>query len=149
MSITRRDALAAVVGCGLMATPAAWADDKPAAKEPPTRDPVYSQLPEAIRKVFEETFPNHRCIRLAIRGKKDAAVYRATVFHPASMGSSHQRVAGEHVATPILYHLELDAGGKVVEETAHWIDPKRWPKAVQASYRSGTRKGLAARSSIR
>ena len=70
MSITRRDALAAVVGCSLTAASAARADDKPAAKEPPKRNPVYSQLPDAIRKVFEDTFPNHRCIRLGSAGRK-------------------------------------------------------------------------------
>src|SRR5262245_41308209 len=114
MSITRREALAAAVGCGLTATTAAGADEKPPGATGRTRrDPVYMHLPDAIRAVFEDTFPNHRCIRLARRQEKGAAVYRATVFDPASAGAQTQRVGEETVTQPILYHLELSAEGKV------------------------------------
>src|SRR5437764_11483644 len=83
MPITRRDALAAVAGCGLV-TALAAADDKPL-PEAPKYDPVYGGVPEAVRKVFEDTFPRHRCIRLVVRGQDDTAVYRATVFDPADV----------------------------------------------------------------
>jgi len=111
----------------------------------PSRDPVYMHLPEEIRKVFEETFPNHRCIRLVIRGEKEATVYRATVFHPAAMSSVSIRVGGEQVITPPLDHLELDANGKVLEETLHFVDPGRLPKAVTAAYEKWNPKGFTAR----
>jgi hypothetical protein len=143
MSITRREALTAAVGCGLTTTAAAGADDKPlAAKERPRPDPVYSNVPAAIRKVFEDTFPNYRCIRMAIRGEKDATVYRATVFNPASGGAHTQHVGGEIVTTPILYHLELDAAGKVLEETPRFVDTGRLPKAVTAAYEKWNPKGV-------
>jgi hypothetical protein len=147
MPITRRVALAAAVGCALATTGAAGADDGPAAgKDRPRRDPVYAQLPDAIRAVFEDTFPNHRCIRLATRGEKGATVYRATVFDPASAGASHQRVGGERVTTPILYHLELDAGGEVVEETLRPVlDLGRLPKAVATAYAKWNPKGVKGR----
>src|SRR5262245_24064279 len=57
----------------------------------PAFDPVYLQLPETIRAVFEDAFPGYRCIRLVSRGENDAAVYRGTVFNPAAMSSSHRR----------------------------------------------------------
>ena len=44
--------------------------------QPPPRDPVYSSMPDAVRKVVEDAFPHHRCIRLVIRGRDEAAVYR-------------------------------------------------------------------------
>jgi hypothetical protein len=142
MSMTRRDALAAAVGCGLMTTTASGADDRPpAANEPTPRDPVYRHMPDAVRAVFETTFPGYRCIRLAIRQEKGAAVYRGTVFDPASGGASTRRVGEESVTEPILYHLEVSADGKVLEETAHWIDLKRWPQPVQASYQKWNPKG--------
>src|SRR5207245_8734458 len=100
----------------------------------PPRDPVYMHLPDAVRAVFEDTFPNHRCIRLVTRGEKDATVYRATVFNPAAMSSTSRLVDGENVTTPSLDHLELDAGGKVLEETLHFVDTRRLPKAVTAAY---------------
>lgn len=143
MSITRRDALAAAVSCGLTAAAAARADETPAAKEPPKHDPVYSLLPDRVRTVFEDTFPGHRCIRLVTRGEKDAAVYRATVFDPANTSSaSHQFVGGEFICTPPLYHLELDVQGKVLEEPPHPIGPDRLPKAVAAAYEKWNPKGL-------
>jgi len=146
MLISRREALAAAVGCGLT-TAAAGADDSPpVARELPRPDPLYTSVPEAIRKVFEDTFPNHRCIRLAIRGEDDATVYRATVFDPASIGASYRRVGKEHVITPPLYELELDAGGKVVEETLRPVlDPGRLPKAVAAAYEKWNPKGVIGR----
>ena len=134
MSISRRDALVAVVGCGLTATSAAGSDEKPAAKEAPKPDPVYSHLPNDIRKVYEDTFPNHRCVRLTIRGEKDKAVYRATVFDLASMSASVQQVGGELICTPQLFRLELDARGQVLEETRRPIEKERVPKAVAAAY---------------
>src|SRR5205807_9755554 len=114
----------AAIGCGLTTTSAAGADDKPpAANARTSRDPVYGRMPEAVRAVFETTFPGYRCIRLAIRQEKGAAVYRGTVFDPASGGASTRRVGEESVTEPILYHLEVSADGNVLEETAHWIDP--------------------------
>ena len=108
-------------------------------------DPVYMHLPEEIRRVFEETFPDHRCIRLVIRGEKEATVYRATVFHPAAMSSNSQRVGGERIITPPLDHLELDASGKVLEETLHFVDAVRLPKPVTAAYEKWNPKGVTAR----
>jgi hypothetical protein len=144
MAITRREALAAAVGCGLTTTAAAGADDKPpAAAERPRRDPVYMHVPEAIRAVFEDTFPNHRCIRLARRQEKGAPVYRATVFDPASAGAETQRVGEESVTQPILYHLELSATGSVIEETPRPVfDLGRLPKAVLAGYEKWNPKGV-------
>jgi hypothetical protein len=111
----------------------------------PPRDPVYMHLPEEIRKVFEETFPDHRCIRLVIRGEKEATVYRATVFHPAAMSSISKRVGEEQVTTPPLDYLELDAGGKVLEESLHFVDTGRLPKPVTAAYEKWNPKGVTAR----
>jgi hypothetical protein len=143
MSITRREALAAAVGCGLMTTVTAGADDKPAAPEPPKRDPIYSNVPDAIRKVFDDTFPNHRCIRMVTRGEKDATVYRATVFNPADLSVITQLVDGGHIMTPPLYHLELDATGKVLEETRRPVlDLGQLPKAVVAAHEKWNAKGV-------
>lgn len=141
MSITRRAALVAVVGCGLTAA-VAWADEKPAASQERRLDPVYVHLPTEIRKVFEDTFPNHRCIRLVIRGEKNAAVYRATVFDLADMSATVLYVGEECICTPKLYQLELDARGKVVEETRRPIGPDRLPSAVAAAYEKWNPKGL-------
>src|SRR5262249_8406231 len=97
----------------------------------------------AVRKVFEDTFPHHFCIRMVTRGKQDAEVYRGTVFDPRSAGSSHQHVDSEHVATPILYQLEVDANGKVVEEMLRPIlDLTPLPKAVVAAYEKWNPKGV-------
>src|SRR5688500_14465576 len=106
MPPTRRDALAAALGCGLTTTTAA-ADDKPAVAEPLKRDPMYSNLSAAARKVFEETFPSHRIIRLVMRGDGEDAVYRGTVFGLAdtTLTSGHDRATGEFVTTPRLWHL--------------------------------------------
>jgi hypothetical protein len=143
MSITRRDALAAAIGCGMTTASAARADEKPAGAKEPRREPVYSHLPDAVRKVFEDTFPDHFCIRMVTRGKRDAEVYRGTVFDPRSAGSFHIHVDGEHVATPILYQLELDANGKIVEEALRPIlDLARLPKAVVAAYEKWNPKGV-------
>jgi len=141
MPITRRDALVAALG---LTTATAGADEKPvAAKEPPRREPLYSHLPEAARKVFEDTFPDHYCIRMVTRGKRDAEVYRGTVFDPRSAGALQIHVDGEHVATPILYQLEVDANGKIVEETLHPIlDLARVPNAVVAAYEKWNPKGV-------
>jgi hypothetical protein len=144
MSITRRDALAVVIGCGLTTTSAD--DEKPAATGPP-RDPVLSGLPPAVRKVFTDTFPNHRCIRLARRGQGAAAVYRGTFFDHTIWSSTEVRQVGEEsIATPPLYHLELDAAGRVLEETSRWIDPKRLPQAVRAAYDKWNPRGVEGRS---
>jgi len=142
MPITRRDTLAAAIG--LTAATVSRAEDRaPVAKAAPRMEPLYSHLPGAVRKVFEETFPNHFCIRMVTRGKRDAAVYRGTVFDTHSAGSHHQLVDGEHVATPILYQLELDAGGKIVEESLRPIlDLTGVPKAVIAAYEKWNPKGI-------
>jgi hypothetical protein len=144
MSITRRDALAAAAGCGLTTTGAARADDRPpAAKERPRRDPVYMYLPDAVRAVFEDTFPGYRCVRLATRREKGATVYRATIFDPASAGAHTQRVGEETVTQPILYHMELTADGKVIEESPRPVlDPGRLPKAVLAAYEKWNPTGV-------
>jgi hypothetical protein len=144
MSITRRQALAAAVGCGLT-TAAVRADDKPpAATERPRPDPVlnHGNVPKEVRAACEETFPGHRCLRVAEREEKGAKVFRVTVFDPADMGSESRLVNGERITQLPLYHLELTADGKVLEETAHWIDPQRWPKPVQASYQKWNPKGV-------
>jgi hypothetical protein len=135
MSITRRDALVAVIGGGLT-TAIARADEKPADKEPPKPDPMYSNLSAAARKVFEDTFPNHRIIRLVTRGDGENAVYRGTVFNltDTTLTSGRDRVDGEFVTTPRLYYLEVDAKGKVLEELPRPIGPERVPKAVAAAY---------------
>ena len=52
----------------------------------------------------------------------------------------------ESVATPPLYHLEVDAAGKVVEETHRPIDPKQLPKAVQTAYEKWNPKGVVGQS---
>jgi hypothetical protein len=144
MVLTRRDTLAAAVACGLTAAaraegaPAAEAParEPPAAKDPPPRDPVSSSLtPAPVQKVFDETFPGLRCIRLTRRGQDEAAVFRGTFFDPANWWSTTvEFVNGESVVTPPLFHQELDAAGKVLEETYRPIDPKRLPRAVQAAY---------------
>ncbi|HKA07770.1 MAG TPA: hypothetical protein VKD71_10975 [Gemmataceae bacterium] len=141
MSITRRDALAAALG---LTAATATADDKPIAdKVPPRHEPLYSHLPDAVRKVFEDTFPHHFCIRMVTRGKRQAEVYRGTVFDPRSAGGFHQHVDGEHVASPILYQLEVDADGKIVEETLRPVlDLARLPKAVVAAYEKWNPKGV-------
>ena len=145
MTITRRDALTAVVGCGL-ATQAAGADEKPAPKAPP-RDPLVANVPAAARKVFEDTFPGHRCIRMARRGEGEKAVYRGTFFNPADTSSTSVRQVGEaSVRPPPLYHLEVDVAGKVVEETHRPIDPKHLPKAVQTAYEKWNPNGVEGRS---
>jgi len=145
MSITRREALAAAVGCGLTTTGAAGADDKPPRPaEPPRRDPVYGSLPEAIRAVFETTFPGYRCIRMAIRQEKGAAVYRGTVFNPPA-GAQTRRVGEESVTEPILYHLEVAADAKIIEETPRPVDPGRLPRRSSPPTRSGTRRGSKGR----
>ncbi len=142
MPITRRDALAAAIGCGLT-TAAARAGENPSAEGPPRRDPVLSHLPPAVRKVFEDTFPHHRCIRLVTRDREEAAVYRGTFFDPTIWSSTTVGlVEGEHVVTPPLYHLELDAAAKVREETQRWIDSKDLPKAVVAAYEKWNPTGV-------
>src|SRR5712671_6295069 len=139
MSITRRDVLAAAVGCGLTTT-TAGADEKPAADQPKS-DPIFRGLPDAVRKAFEDTLPGYWCVRLATRGEKDAAVYRATVFHPAH-GQSARVIDGESVTTPRLYDVALDSRGKSLEETARPIVPDQLPKAVVAAYEKWNPKGV-------
>ena len=149
MSINRREALAAAVGCGLT-TAAAGADDKPpAARERP--DPVFSNVPVAIRPVFESTFPNHRCVRMALRpvkdkdkGKgKDKYTYRGTFFNPASTTVRTKGEGEEIVTQPLLYDLEVSEEGKVIEETPHPVlKPERLPKAVVAAYEKWNPKGV-------
>ena len=132
--MTRRDTLAAAIG--LTTVTVSRAEEKVTVAKPvPRTEPLYSDLPGAVRKGFEDTFPNHFCIRMVTRGKRDAAVYRGTVFDSRSAASHHQLVDGEHVATPILYQLELEADRKVVEETLRPVlDLARLPKAVVAAY---------------
>jgi hypothetical protein len=142
MSITRREALAAVVGCGLTTAAVGTDDQPPGAAEQPRPDPVLNHVPREVRAVCEETFPGHRCLRVAEREEKGAKVFRVTVFDPASMGAETRLVNGEHVTQLPLYHLELTADGKVLEETVHWIDPRRWPKPVQASYQKWNPNGV-------
>jgi hypothetical protein len=145
MSLTRREALTAAVGCGLMTT-AVRADEKPAA-DTPRHDAVLSSVPDAARKVFEATFPGHRCIRMARRGLDQAAVYRGTFFNPDIWSSASVRmVDGESVTTPPLFHLELDASGKVLEESPREVDPKQLPKAVWDAYQKWNPKGVEGRS---
>jgi hypothetical protein len=146
MSLTRREALAAAaVGSGLI-TATVRADEK-AAPDSPRRDPALSSVPDAARKVFEDTFPGHRCIRMARRGLDQAAVYRGTFFNPAEWSSTSVRmVDGESVRTPPLFHLELDASGKVLEESPREIDPKRLPRAVQDAYQKWNPKGVEGKS---
>lgn len=144
MSITRRNALVSVVGCGLTSI-AAGAGERPAGQGSPPSDPVLSQLPPAVRKVFESTFPGHRCIRLVTRGRNEAAVYRGTFFNPANWSSTTGGlVNGESVVTPPLFHLELDASASVLEETYRSVDPKQLPKPVQAAYRKWNPKGITS-----
>lgn len=146
MSLTRRDALAAVVGGGLL-TNMAQADEKPAADRPTRRDPVLSSVPPVVAKVFEDTFPGHRCIRMAVHGRNDAAVYRGTFFDPANWtGTEGRMVDGESVRTPPLHHLEVDSSGKVVEESLRPIDPKQLPTAVRDAYLKWNPKGVEGRS---
>ena len=146
MSITRRDALTAAVGCGLVTT-AARADEKPVANDAMRRDPVLNSVPDAVRKVFEATFPGHRCIRMVIRGAKAAPVYRGTFFNPAIWSrTSHSLADGETIITPPLYQLELDAAGKVLEETLREIEPTQLPKAVLAAYDKWNPNGVEGRS---
>ena len=137
MPVTRRQALAAAVGCGLTATAVTRAEDKlPATAEPLKQDPVLSHLPAATRKVFEDTFPNHRIVRLVQRGDGEGAAFRGTVFDLASstLTSGHDRFGGELVTTPKLFYLEVDAKGKVLEELPRPIEPARAPKAVVDAY---------------
>jgi hypothetical protein len=142
MSITRREALAAVVGCGLTTAAVAADDRPPTAPERPRPDPVLLSVPGEVRAVCEETFPGHRCLRVAVREEKGAKLFHLTVFDPAGMGTESRLVNGEHVTQLPLYHLELTADGKVLEETAHWIDPKRWPRPVQAGYQKWNPNGV-------
>jgi hypothetical protein len=142
MSLTRRDALAAVVGCTLTAT-AAGADEKPAAKPRPWRDPVLSNVPPALQSVFENVFPNHRCIRMAVRQVKDATAYRGTFFNPADTTVRSNQEGGEFVSRPLLYDLEVSDDGKIVEETPHRVlDLGRLPKPVVAAYEQWNPKGI-------
>jgi len=136
MSVTRRAALAALAG-GLTTMSATTADEKlPAAGEPLKQDPVLSHMPAATRKVFEETFPKHRIIRLVQRGDGEDAVYRGTLFNLSSttLTSGHDRFAGELVTTPMLFYLEVDARGKFIEELPRPIEPTQAPKAVVDAY---------------
>ncbi len=111
----------------------------------PKRDSVYVNLPDAVRKVYEETFPGYRCTRLVRRGTGDAAVYRATVFDPASGGAAVESVGGESVATPILYHLELNAAARVLEETLRPVDVEWLPPAVSVAFRKWNPKEVRGR----
>jgi hypothetical protein len=145
MPVTRRQALAAAIGCGLTTTSTTRADEKPPpTREPLKQDPVHSHLPAATRKVFEETFPNHRIVRLVQRGDGEDAVYRGTVFDLSSptLTSGHDRFGGELVTTPKLFYLEVDARGKVLEELPRPIEPDRAPRVVADAYEKWNAKGL-------
>lgn len=144
MTLSRRGAMAAAVGCGVAATASGTEIQPPPAE--PRRDPMYGDMPEAIRAVFESTFPNHRCVRMAMRQEKGAAVYRGTVFDPACSAAHTQLVGDETVSQPILYHLEVSADARVIEETAHPVlDLERLPKPVVASYKKWNPKGVTGR----
>jgi hypothetical protein len=133
--------MAAAVGCGLAATASGTEGQSPPAG--PRPDPVYVHLPDAIRAVFESTFPNHRCVRMAVRQEKGAAVYRGTVFNPASAGAQTSQVGEESITEPILYHLEAAADGKVIEETPRPVhDPGKLPNPVVAAYEKWNPKGV-------
>ena len=93
------------------------------------------------RKAFEGALPGYWCVRLTTRGEKDAAVYRATVFHPGH-GQFSRVIDGESVTTPRLYDLVLDARGKSLEETARPIVPDQLPQAVVAAYEKWNPKGV-------
>lgn len=145
MPITRRGALAALVSGGLSTLSATGADEKPlATREPLKQDPVHSHLPAATRKVFAETFPNHRIVRLVQRGDEEDAVYRGTVFDLSdpTLTSGHDRFGGELVTTPKLFYLEVDAKGKILEELPRPIGPDQVPKAVTDAYDKWNPKGL-------
>jgi hypothetical protein len=142
MLITRREALAAVAIVGGRATTVAGADEKPPATDQPKVDPILSRgLPDAVRKAFVDALPGYWCVRLGIRGEKDATVYRATVFHPGHGQTSHVK-DGESITTPRLYDIELDGRGKSLEETARPIVPDRLPQVVLAAYEKWNPKGV-------
>jgi len=151
MPVNRRQALAAAIGCGLTTASTTRADEKPPqTREPLKQDPVLPHLPAAARKVFEETFPNHRIIRLVQRGDGEDAVYRGTVFDLSSptLTSGHDRFAGELVTTPKLFYLEVDAKGKIQEELPRPIEPTQAPKAVVDAFDKWNRKELRRLTTI-
>lgn len=134
MSLTRRDALAAALGGGLL-TATAGADEKPAAAERPWADPVIAHVPLVIRPVFESTFPGHRCVRMAVRKGKPAPTYRGTFFNPTDPTVHTKRDDdGDLVTQPILYHLEVASDLTIVEETPHPLHLKLVPAGVMAAY---------------
>ncbi|MFT3883241.1 MAG: hypothetical protein QM703_26760 [Gemmatales bacterium] len=148
MSITRRNALVTFAGCGVTAA-VAGVDDKPG-YDVSKRDPVYSSVPATVRQVFEETFPQHRCVRMVIHDRgKETAVYRGTVFNPADVWSTSVRlVNGESVVTPILDEMEVDAQGKVLEEPLRLFNPQRLPRAVVAAYQTWNPKRVKGQEQI-
>jgi hypothetical protein len=138
MAMTRRAALAAAAGFGLT-TATARADEKPpAAGERPRPDPVLTNVPPAILPVFDKTFPNHRCIRMAMRPVKDKGkdryTYRGTFFNPTATRVRTKGEGEDIVTQPILYHLEVSEEGKVIEETTRPVEPAAVPRAVLAAY---------------
>jgi hypothetical protein len=143
MFITRFEALAVAFSCSLM-TAAICADDKPdPATARPRPDVVLNNagIPKEVRAVCEENFSGYQCLRVAEREEKGTKVFRMTFFAPADTRTQHRTENGEQVTKLPLYDLEMTASGKVLEETYHWIDPKRLPKAVQASYEKWNPKG--------
>jgi len=106
---------------------------------------VYGSLPEAIRAVFETTFPVTGASGWPIRQEKGAAVYRGTVFNPPA-GCPDRRVGEESVTEPILYHLEVAADAKIIEETPRPVDPVGCRRRSSPPTRSGTRRGSRAGS---
>jgi hypothetical protein len=141
VSVNRRNALAAVVPGGLTAT-AIRADEQPPADVQPEADPILSQgLPDAVRRAFTDALPGYWCVRLAVRGEGDGAVYRATVFHP-SRGQTSNVIGEEAVTTPRFYDVELDARGESLEETVRPTTPDHVPQAVLAAYEKWNPKSL-------
>src|SRR5262249_54002774 len=101
-----------------------------------------NHVPTEVRKICEETFPGYRCLKVVWREEKDVKIFRATFFNPADMGAESRLVNGEHITQLSLYDLELTADVKIIAESAHWIDAKRWPKQVQASFQKWNPKGV-------
>ena len=59
---------------------------------------MYVHPPNEIRTEIGSTFPNHRCVRMAMRQEKGTVVYRGTVFDPACGTARTQLVGDETVS---------------------------------------------------
>jgi hypothetical protein len=112
----------------------------------PMEDPILRFLPKEVRKACEDAFPGHRALRAVERQAGGAPVYRVTVFSSTDTMVYAKKIGDDHVSELPLYHLELTADGKVVEESRHAVPESRVPKAVLAGYRTwnpGGVKGMA------